>query len=366
MAQPESYAVEWDLAQLLDDCRRCRGLGLVPELLSKKPQRCKRCHGRGRGLRGLARQHEAELKQRERLLGVSATLIALCALCLGFHGLPGVAAQQRRRLWGRGLQLPLRFLSILLGRHPSTICDALNQGMELGLLERHAFVRRVELVTHGRLSTADVKRGKGQGGGREQRERINVHGVLYLTRSGAELLRDMGRIRAEGVEKSGGVVGRLLTTLAPIFRAVAVRCASARKGPTPEGGDNYPNNNYSSSPALLVTEGGALGTEAHGSDPPGARRGLPARVVDLPPRALCALGLLSPKGRGWPRTLDALTRFELLQVLQVFTSPEALWPWLWKHGDVKARQWLASEYERLRARALGRPWHASGKQQAGR
>jgi hypothetical protein len=392
MCRPESYAVERDLSHLLTDCKRCSGRGTVRDVATRVPKRCKHCHGRGRGIRGFARAHSAELKQRERVTGLNPTTIALMALALGFHGLPGAGARgqpvvnaeerKRRRLNGKGLQLPLRFLRDLLGRDKATICRALGQGIEAGVLERYAPVVSVETATRGRLQVADVRRSKADGGGREQRERINVHGVLYLTGKGARILADLGRIRVAGVEKVGGVVGFLLRILAPVIRLMARRSASVDQHATPYGGSTTEplgdlgtasQSSYPSSPpaALLDMEG------RRSTAPPLATAGSGGRVlvalgrawVDVPRRVRVAVGLEdAPAREGWPRTLDALTRAELALALHVCPGPESMWPTLWAGSDMRGRQWLALEYERLRAKSQGRRWHPERTQrpQAGR
>lgn len=356
MCEPASYAVEGDLAQLLQDCPRCSRAEPSEKDKRGRRVRCKRCHGRRFGLRDFAKRHRSELNQWRRRHGISQTLGALLSLGLFFHGLPGVRRKgDPKRILGRGLQLPLRFLSLWLGRDKSTVCDALEEGEARGLLKRYAPTRKVEHVTRGRLQAATVKGG-------EDRDTVNVHGVLYVTPAAVELLTAQGFTRAGGVEKRTGLVGSLLTALAPVLRAVARRCASAETFPTPKGRDEKQEPEYSSSTSQLVKKGRALGTWAPGSDPPDGPSGPAAPAGDLSTRILAALGRVSPPGRGWPRSLDALTRAELTALFAVYSSPDALWPDLWKTGDAHRRRWLASECERARARAYGRAWSTTHRQ----
>ncbi len=366
MGEPALYAVEWDLAQLVHDCKRCDGRGTVAVVLSSKRKRCARCHGRGRGLAGFAKRHLPELEQWWRELGISPTLGAVLALGMFFHGLPGARAHRdhRRRL-GRGLQVPTRFLSLLLGVHRSNVSEALREGQRRGLLKRYHPTRAVSAITRGRLDKASVKARKG---GREDRSTINVHGILYVTAKGVELLRGAGaggvgsaRLRAAvPVDKSGGLVGFLLTALGPVLRAVAGRCASQEVGGTPYGGDVDRNIEESSSTVVASYGGERLKAGSGGSDPPGGpNSGPPASAGGLPLRVQVALGRASPPGRGWPRTLDALTRLELAELFGHVAGPHEAWPELWSTGDPHARRWLASEWERHRARADGRAWTAS-------
>lgn len=194
-------------------------------------------------LEGMADRHAAELAQWHANDGVTPTMGVLLALMRPLHGVPGpkMPKGDRRRLYGLGFQVPLRWLERYSGRHRATVCRALSLCVERGLLARYSNVRKVSRVTARReVPLASVVTRDGV-----ERSSVNVHGVLYLTPKGAAWLDRRGTTSADLGDRNPRLHGRrgqvrvgLLWAVQSAFRRVARwvarRFASSRGDATPE------------------------------------------------------------------------------------------------------------------------------------
>jgi hypothetical protein len=196
-------------------------------------------------LRGFLQRHEAELGQWREAAGVTPTLGALMALLRFFQGLaPGREFQKgdRRRIFGVGLQVPLRFLATVLNRNKNTVCEAKALGVDLGFLACYSPIRRVANVTRHRGPEAQLHQVTTRDG--VERSRVHVHGVIYLTPAGAAWLDRRGTTRAELRDRNPRQAGRgrvltgilwdVLRTCAQVRRHVAARFSSGQIEATPE------------------------------------------------------------------------------------------------------------------------------------
>jgi hypothetical protein len=196
-------------------------------------------------LKKFPERHRAELWQwytTEK--GVSPTLGALLALLRFLQGIGRTHHQpgDRRRLYGLGVQVPLRFLAAVLGRDKSTVCDAIREGERRGFLLRHAYTRKVRHITKNRPIEARLEAVVTKDG--EERSSVNVHGVLYLTPKGCDWVDARGTTRAElrarNPRQEGrghvltGILWDVLCALREVRRALAARLARPPSHPTPE------------------------------------------------------------------------------------------------------------------------------------
>lgn len=267
-----------------------------------------------RELRDLVKVHQAELQQWRRRDALAATSLAICAVLGLFRGLRG-------GLDGCGVQIPIRVWAQVLGVSERMVAKAFVQ-LELAGLAWH----RRRLVKHEWVDGNGIAR-----------QRADVHAVAYLSKLGMVRLSRRNEKQRRGLEAravvkngrsvrvlfAGGIVGKLLATLATKIRGIALRVTDAAERFTPtavsETTSPASKQRQRSSPV-----GSAAGRGSH----------WPARARRKPGAEPPAAGT---KG-------DRAKLFELWRRGQL--TPESAWPDFWKKAHLPYRDRRGHHQER--------------------
>lgn len=286
-------------------------------------------------LRGHFQRHRAEADRFARLLTITPTLVKLLTLLAPIRGTasPGTGS-------GRGLQCPRRRLADVLCAVESSISAAIDLGVEQGLLERYAPTRSVAAITARRSPDERLTHSLVKGPrGRASHTHMNVHGVLYLTARGAELMANVGVLSTFVRGQSGrrrvrtGLVGNVLKTLSNPLRTVALRCTAAARKRTPKDSTNPSSLDHSA----------AVRGSAHAARP---TAGLPdAQRADA--QLLETLTAASGPDGGRSRHLRGEIDEAAACYARGIGSADHWRPEAWRAASVAGRQHLVAKFQPL-------------------